>query len=140
MFHTLSTPCSSFKEPATWYAGSLPPGLRGVTKNQECLCSIQYLLPIHLSRECTVVGNIWQLGVGVKTLVGSPRELGVDFKTLVGDIIGMGGEDIVGLVGIVRTLDTGAMEEIRESEFCQDTSPTTVGPSASTPFHKQPSL
>lgn len=52
-------------------------------KNQECLCSIQYLLPIHLSRECTVVGNIWQLGV--------------DFKTLVGDIIGLGGDDIIGL-------------------------------------------
>lgn len=72
-------------------------------KNQECLCSIQYLLPIHLSRECTVVGNIWKLGV--------------DFKTLVGDIIGLGGDDIIGLVGIVRALDTDAMEETRESEF-----------------------
>lgn len=109
-------------------------------KNQECLCSIQYLLPIHLSRECTVVGNIWQLGMDVKTLVGSPRELGVDFKTLVGNIIGLGVDDIIGLVGIVRALDTDAVEEIRESEFCQDTSPTTVSPSASTPFHKQPSL
>ena len=117
MFRTLYTPSSSFKQPSTWYAGSLLPGPRGVMKNQECLCSIQYLLPIHLSRECTVVGNVWQLGVGVKTLVGSPRELDVDFKTLVGDITGLGGDDIFGLVGIVRSLDTDAMEEIRESEF-----------------------
>lgn len=73
-------------------------------KNQECLCSIQCLLPIPLSGECTVVGNTWQLGVDFKTL-------------LVGDIIGLGGHDITGLFGIVRALDTDAMEEIRESEF-----------------------
>ena len=73
-------------------------------KKQECLCSIQCLLPIPLSRECTVVGNTWQLGVDFKTL-------------LVGDIIGLGGDDIIGLVGIVRALDTDAMEEIRENQF-----------------------
>ena len=73
-------------------------------KNQECLCSIQCLLPILLSRECTMVFNTWQLGVDFKTL-------------LVGDIIGLGAHDIIGLVGIVRALDTDAMELLRESEF-----------------------
>lgn len=68
-------------------------------KNQECLCSIQCLLPIPLSRECTVVGNTWQLGGVFKTL-------------LVGDIIGLGGHNIIGLVGIVRALDKDAMEDI----------------------------
>ena len=51
-------------------------------------------------------------------MVFNTWQLGVDFKTLlVGDIIGLGAHDIIGLVGIVRALDTDAMELLRESEF-----------------------
>lgn len=113
-------------------------------QNQESLSSIQYLLPIHLSREGSLVGAIWELGVdfrdqvgGVRALcvdfralaggireldadfvalVGGIRELGADFRALVGSIVDLGGGD-KRLVGIVRALETDASGDLQRRRY-----------------------